>query len=117
MSRSYRKPYTTWYGHCSAKDDKRLAHRGERFAVRQALHLCQDWDEFLTPHKFECSWNDVWSWGRDGKQFLTVLDHNDFNPYHHVFKSSRPRTYEQLVQGTLDDIERLTAYIAKLSRK
>jgi hypothetical protein len=33
------------------------------------------------PHRFECNHNDVWGWGRDGKQFLQVPDSKDWSRY------------------------------------
>src|SRR5260221_10236889 len=86
MSRSYRKPFSAVTGRSSAKEDKILAHRGMRRAQNRALRTCLDWDEFLVPHKFECAWNDVWSWRRDGKQTLQEFHHNDFNPFYLVDK-------------------------------
>jgi len=34
----------------------------------QALTTCVDLEELLLPHRLECPWNDVWCWGRDGRQ-------------------------------------------------
>lgn len=72
MSRSYRRPYSAVTGHSSAKDDKRHANRGVRRGQNQYLRNIivgnLDWDETLIPHKLECSYNEVYSWGRDGKQ-------------------------------------------------
>lgn len=73
MSRSYRKPATAVTTCSSAKDDKKHAHRGVRRAQNQALKTCLDWDEFLIPHKYECSWNETYNWGRDGCQKLYFL--------------------------------------------
>ena len=75
MSRSYRKPYCAITGTKSAADDKKHAARGVRRAQNQALKTfvaatLDDWDEFIMPVKLECSWNDTWGWGRDGKQSL-----------------------------------------------
>lgn len=68
MGKSYRKPYSAVTGTGSAKQDKIYAHRGVRRAQKQALQQCLDWDDFLIPHKLECSGNETYSWGRDGKQ-------------------------------------------------
>ena len=70
MSRSTRRPYAAITGVSSAKDDKRLAHRGVRRAQNQALRTAGDYDNLLLPHKSECAWNNNYSWGRDGAQFL-----------------------------------------------
>lgn len=72
MSRSYRKPYSSITGTGSAKSDKVAAHRGVRAAEKQAIRNLivgnTEPDEFLLPHKYECSHNETYSWGRDGKQ-------------------------------------------------
>jgi hypothetical protein len=60
MSRSIRRP--------SAKDDKRMAHRGVRRKQNLALKACLDYDSLLLPHFLECHWNDTYCWGRDGAQ-------------------------------------------------
>lgn len=77
MSKSYRQPASAITGRGSAKQDKVHAHRGVRRAQNHALRTCADWDEFLIPHKYECSWNETYSWGRDGSQRLYFL--SDFN--------------------------------------
>ena len=61
MSRSYRKPYAAVCGSDSAHDDKKHAARSGRAAHRQALRdLLKSglYDEFLLPHRYECSFND-----------------------------------------------------------
>lgn len=73
MSRSYRKPAHAVTTCSSAKDDKKHAHRGVRRAQNRALKTCLNWDEFIIPHKYECSWNETYSWGRDGKQSLCFM--------------------------------------------
>jgi hypothetical protein len=73
MSRSYRKPYSAITGTSSAADDKRVARRGVRRRQNQYLResfLSDDWDDFIMPHKYECSFNETYSWHRDGKQTL-----------------------------------------------
>lgn len=70
MSRSYRRPYSAPCGNASAHYDKTLAARGVRRAQNRALREAVDWEEFELPHRFECNHNDVWGWGRDGKQTL-----------------------------------------------
>ena len=73
MSRSYRKPYAAITGTASAKDDKTHAARGVRHTQNRYLERlarAQDWDSFSLPHRLECPWNEVYSWGRDGKQYL-----------------------------------------------
>jgi hypothetical protein len=68
MSRSYRRPYAAITGNASAKDDKRMAHCGVRRKQNLALKTCADYENFLLPHRFECAWNNTYSWGRDGGQ-------------------------------------------------
>ena len=66
MSRSFRRPYAANNGTVSAKADKRLANRGVRRRQNHALKICPDFEDHLPPHRYECAWNDVWNWGRDG---------------------------------------------------
>jgi hypothetical protein len=68
MGKSYRKPYSAITGHASAKSDKRRAARGVRRKLNQWLKAARDFQDDLIPHRLECSWNQVWSWQRDGKQ-------------------------------------------------
>jgi ribosomal protein L32 len=68
MSRSYRRPFAAITGTASAKDDKRLAHRGLRRKQNLALKICPDLGNLLLPHRFECAWNNNYCWGRDGAQ-------------------------------------------------
>jgi ribosomal protein L32 len=68
MSRSSRRPYAAITGTASAKDDKRLAHRGLRRKQNLALKTCPDFGNLLLPHRFECAWNNNYCWGRDGAQ-------------------------------------------------
>jgi len=74
MSRSYRRPFCTIIGNASAKDDKRLAHRGVRRKQKLTLHICKDYEELLLPHRLGCAWNEVWCWGRDGAKFYRGAD-------------------------------------------
>ena len=73
MSRSYRKPACAVCCVRSAKDDKRHANRGVRRRQNQYLRdsqIADDYDGFLIPHTYECSFNETYSWGRDGCQSL-----------------------------------------------
>ena len=102
MSRSYRKPYAAITGTASAKEDKIRAARGVRRVQNDYLRkiLQQDlFDQLLIPHRLECSWNEVYSWARDGRQYLH-------------FPTPRP--------GRPDDVraaERAYRYWVKLRRK
>jgi hypothetical protein len=84
MSRSRKKnPFMAICGNGSAKKDKTQAHRGERAAHKRAIHKAmkeQDYDVLL-PHKHECSWNEVYSWGRDGNQMYQVPSRYSWNKY------------------------------------
>jgi hypothetical protein len=68
MSRSYRRPFAAITGLSSANWDKQMAHRGVRRKQNLALKTCTDYEDFLTPHRLECHWNDTYNWGRDGAQ-------------------------------------------------
>jgi len=68
MSRSIRRPFAAITGTASAKQDKRMAHRGVRRKQNSALKTCADYESLLIPHELECTWNNNWCWGRDGAQ-------------------------------------------------
>ena len=68
MSRSTRRPIAAITGTASAKDDKRMAHRGVRRKQNLALKACLDYENLLLPHFLECNWNNNYCWGRDGAQ-------------------------------------------------
>ena len=93
MSRSYkRRPYMAICGGGSAKQDKIMAHRGERRANARAIHEArkQDFEDFLPPHRRECHWNNTYCWGRDGKQTYQALDARDWFRY---MESESPDDY------------------------
>lgn len=64
MSRSYRKPFAYMGG--SDPKDKLAANRSFRRMINYSLKMCQDFEEYLPPHRYEASHNDVWGWNRDG---------------------------------------------------
>jgi hypothetical protein len=68
MSRSTRRPFAAITGTASAKDDKRMAHRGVRRKQNLAIKICADYESLLIPHELECAWNNNYCWGRDGAQ-------------------------------------------------
>ena len=70
MSRSYRKPYAAVTGIPRSHDDKKAAARGVRRKQNQWLSCLGDYDRYLIPHRFECTWNNTWCWARDGRQSL-----------------------------------------------
>lgn len=94
MSRSYRKPYATYCSNGSAAVDKKMARRGWRRAQNQTLDAAMkqnyDWDEVLLPARYEAAHNDVWCWGRDGKQFL------------HTYPTHRQMTLQGLTEDEVD---------------
>jgi hypothetical protein len=85
MSRSYKKqPFMAITGRGSAKQDKILAHRGERQANKHAINLAMkndDFENFLPLDRLECPWNEVYCWSRDGNQMYQELDHRDWQNY------------------------------------
>ena len=84
MSRSFKhKPFQAICGGGSAKQDKRLANRGVRRAHSRVLHKAFAEHEYdvMLPHRLECAWNDVYSWGRDGHQTYQGLDARDWSRY------------------------------------
>jgi hypothetical protein len=68
MSRSTRRPFAAITGTASARDDKRMAHRGVRRKQNFALKICADYEDFVAPHRLECAWNNTYCWSRDGAQ-------------------------------------------------
>lgn len=71
MGKSYRRPYACIFGsNDSAKEDKKLAARGARRLQNRSLKTCEDYEDFLIPHRREASHNDVWTWSRDGRKRL-----------------------------------------------
>ncbi len=68
MSRSSRRPFSAITGTASAKDDKRMAHRGVRRKQNLALKTCADFETLLIPDELACAWNNNYCWGRDGAQ-------------------------------------------------
>lgn len=100
MSRSYRKPYTAITGTSSAKDDKRLAARGMRRKQNLWLRTTsveELEDSGLVPHRFECAWNEVYCWGRDGHQFIWEPSDWEWYEYHRTqigeFRNDWDRNY------------------------
>ena len=86
MSRSYRRPFAAVTGTASAKQDKRMAHRGVRQKQKLALKTCGHYEDLLLPHHLECSWNNIYCWGRDGGQcylgWMCNSDEDDFREWY-----------------------------------
>ena len=73
MSRSYRKPYSAITGRGSAKEDKRIARQAVRRMENQRIRNCKDLEDYenlVMPDRLDCAYNETYSWGRDGKQYL-----------------------------------------------
>jgi hypothetical protein len=120
MSKSYRKPYSTITGHTSAAEDKRIARRMVRHQqnqdIRDLISGDEDLDSFLISHRYECSFNDVWSWGRDGKLTLRKIDHNDLNPFY-CHRKEFDWSLEKILEYHFESLERQLAWIEELKRK
>lgn len=56
MSRSYKK--NAFCSYEWSKENKVLHHRLERRALKQYIHNCVDWDEFLLPKIYPEDWMD-----------------------------------------------------------
>jgi hypothetical protein len=91
MSRSYRRPYAAITGNASAKQDKRMAHRGVRRNQKLALSTCEDYENLLLPHRLECAWNNTYVWGRDGSQL-------DYSRWRYSEDEWCQRYYRELVR-------------------
>lgn len=121
MSKSYRKPWGTCVSvKCSAHHDKtvaaRLVRRTQDQALRDAIASGADWDSFLIPERYECSFNDVWGWGRDGKQSPITRSSQYNNPY--AYNSyGWPRTDEEVMTRWRERQEHDDWFLAYASRK
>ena len=75
MARSYRKPFYYICGSQTVKHDRTLAARGVRRSqnnwTRAVLNGGVDFEETPIPHRYECAWNNRYSWGCDGGTRLT----------------------------------------------
>lgn len=120
MSKSYRKPYSSWCGVRSSAYDKMLAARGVRRAqdqvLRDSIAHDADWDEVLMPLPYECSHNDVWVWNRDGNKYFCHASTNTFNPYAHCSRRYGFAPADEF--AWLEEAERDHAlWMARMSRK
>lgn len=64
-----------------AKQDKVLAHRGERRRQDRAIRNTHDFADFVLPHRYECAWNNTYNWTRDGCQSYCGLTGRDWDTY------------------------------------
>lgn len=75
MSRSYRhQPFASVTGNCSAKEDKKLAHRGVRHVQNHIARMMATNPDLEMPHFRSCPRNEVYNWSRDGSQRWQVPD-------------------------------------------
>ena len=121
MGKSYRKPWGTCVSvKRSAHHDKTVAARQVRRAQNQALRDAvasdSDWDGWLIPERYECNFNDVWGWGRDGKQRPLDRGSQYNNPY--AYNSYwYPRTEEEVYARWRARQERHDWFLVYASRK
>ena len=98
MSRSTRKPYSAVTGVRSAKKYKQQAARGLRRKQNQWLRTsdCQN-EHSLIPHRLECTWNQVYCWGRDGSQRYSVPTRREWSEFRRLeqglFRDPREENY------------------------
>lgn len=116
MSKSYRKPYAPVTGVRSAAEDKKVARRSWRRVQNLELRTFKgDWDEFLIPARYEASDNDVWGWGRDGKQWLHFAPALNWDIYKWTAYSCQ--TEEELIEEEIESFARDVEYYERLKRK
>lgn len=120
MSKSYRKPWGTWVSiKRSAHDDKTVAARCVRRAQEQSLREAirdDDWDGWLIPDRYEASFNDVWGWGRDGKQRLLHLGSQYNNPYAYV-RSPTWMDHDVIMKRWFERMQHKDEFMKEISRK
>lgn len=116
MSKSYRKPYAPVTGVRSAAHDKMVARRCWRRAQEQAIRDCRDWEELVIPKRLEASFNDVWSWGRDGNQILQSRSSQYNNPFSYVC-SPTWMTTEEIMERWEDHKQRDDDWMMYVTRK
>ena len=119
MSKSYRAPYVymTKGIRESHKSDKQVASRCFRRMANAALRNCEDWDELLTPHRFEATHNNVYSWAGDGHAQLNKPWSEVNNPFSYASYGSYTLYGPELHARWLDRLRREEEYDAKIRRK
>lgn len=95
MSRSYRRPYSSFGGHQSQKKYKVLAHRAVRRLFRHRMQNVVDWEDFAEPKFREARGNNPYGWSRDasrlrpvriGRRSFTALGLGDDSHYQCMLK-------------------------------
>lgn len=109
MSKSYRKPWGTWVStKSSAHQDKmqaaRSVRRAQNSALRNGIVHDVDWDGWLVPDRYECSDNDVWCWGRDGRKRPMLRSAQYNNPY--AYNRYCRRTTEEEVLAAWEETKK-----------
>ena len=92
----------------------RAVRRAQEQSLREAIRD-DDWEGWLIPTRYECSDNDVWGWGRDGKQRPMFRSREYNNPYAHWF--ARFATEEEIFKNWEERKQRNDDFIAYASRK
>lgn len=118
MGKSYRKPYVymTKGIRESHASDKKVASRCFRRMANQDLRNCLDWDELLTPHRFEATHNNVYSWAGDGHAQLNTKWGWVTNPFEYTSYNST-YTMDNIVTRWRERVEHDEEYDRKIRRK
>ena len=119
MGKSYRKPYVfmTKGIRESHASDKKIANRSFRRMANRDLQNCLDWDELLTPHRFEARHNNVYSWAGDGHAQLNTPWKGVDNPFDHTSYCCYTMYGSELHQRWLERLQRDEEYDRKIRRK
>lgn len=99
MSRS-RKKNPFWSVCGTDRDDKPMGRRGVRRRQNQFLKGVtggqnQELENLLLPHRYECSHNQTYTWGRDGGQIWWGVKSSDIF-YHGSIEAAREKLKVQL---------------------
>jgi hypothetical protein len=82
MSRSFKKqPFSYLCGSRPTKD-RRKSNQGVRRTQKAYIRAHYKDEEFLLPHRFECPWNEKYSWTSDGDKRWSGLTYIDYADYH-----------------------------------
>jgi len=99
----------------SHKSDKQVASRCFRHMANAELRDCRDWDELLTPHRFEATHNNVYSWAGDGHaQYEGKRWRQLDNPFYY---SRYESSLEVTMRRHAERLERAEKWNAKIRRK
>jgi len=119
MGKSYRKPYVfmTKGVRESHAYDKKIASRSFRRMADRDLRNCLDWDELLTPHRFEANHNNVYSWAGDGHAQLNTPWPRSNDPFSYSQHSRCLMYGPEFLSRWFDRLRREEEYDAKIRRK